>query len=55
MAMEKYGTDYSQISPSDDALRELKKLASSLGEKYRCPKTMEEALKEIERLSKYNK
>lgn len=52
MAMEKYGTDYSQIAPSDEVLRELKKIASEKGEVYKCPKTMEQALKEIERLSK---
>lgn len=52
MAMEKYGTDYSQIAPSDEVLRELKKIASEKGENYRCPKTMEQALKEIERLSR---
>lgn len=50
--MEKYGTDYSTMAPTDDTLKELKKLASENGEKYICPKTMDEALKEIERLSK---
>ena len=49
--MEKYETDYSTMSPTDDVLRELKKVASEAGEQYRCPKTMEEALREIERLS----
>ena len=49
--MEKYGTDYSTIAPSDDILRTLKKTASEKGEQYVCPKTMDEALKELERLS----
>lgn len=50
--MEKYGTDYSSMAPTDETLKELKKLASENGENYRCPKTMEEALREIERLSR---
>lgn len=48
--MEKYGTDYSAIAPSDDILREIKKTASEKGQTYVCPKTMEEAIEELERL-----
>lgn len=49
--MEKYGTDYSVIAPSDDILREIKKTACEKGQEYICPKTMEEAIEELERLS----
>lgn len=56
--MEKYGTDLSAISPSDDQLREIKKLASDKQipqSQIKQPKTYDEANAIIDHLTKYGK
>lgn len=55
MAMEKYGTDYNTITPTDDALRTLKKLCSETGEQYYVPSTQQEAMEKIAELKENNR
>lgn len=49
--MEKYGVSYEDVAPTDEQLRELKKLCLAKGIEYKMPKTANEALKQIEKLS----
>jgi hypothetical protein len=54
--IEKYGTDLTQISPSDDQLRSIKKIAGEKGipeSQVKAPTTFKEANEIIDHLEKY--
>lgn len=49
--MEKYGVSYDDVPPTDEQIRELKKICLSKGIEYKMPKTAREAVEQIEKLS----
>ena len=49
--MEKYGVSYDDVPPTDEQIRELKKICLAKGIEYKMPKTATEAMEQIEKLS----
>lgn len=48
--MEKYGVSYEDMPPTDEQIRELKKICLAKGIDYTMPKTATEAMELIEKL-----
>jgi hypothetical protein len=49
--IEKYGVAQNELPPSDEQLRQIKKLCKEAGKPYSVPKNAEEADKLIEKLA----
>ncbi len=50
--MEKYGTDMSELAPTDDQLREIKKIASTNGTDVPTVRSQEEARQILDEMRK---